>query len=259
MGLKVTVLGSGSGGNLTLVEGSRGRIAIEMGLSEREASRRLRAQGVVPASLDAIFVSHEHNDHVRGAPLFSRKHGVPVYATAATARQAGLRDSELAGLVQVEPGGRLEAGGMALKIFPVPHDAEETVGYVVEDGGARLGYATDLGHPSALAMERLRGCQILVIEANHDVGMLRAGSYPAFVKQRVLGRHGHLSNDQAAEMIREVVTPATRSLFLAHLSEKNNAGRLAMEAGTRALRSLGREEVRLELTWQRRASASAEA
>jgi phosphoribosyl 1,2-cyclic phosphodiesterase len=255
----VTVLGSGSAGNLTLVEGSRGRIVIEMGLSERESSRRLRACGVEPNTLDAVFVSHEHSDHVRGAPLFSRKHGVPIYATSATARAAGLIRGELGGLMEVEPGSRIDAAGMEVSLFPVPHDAVETVGYVVRDGASSLGYATDLGHPSALAMERLRGCEILVVEANHDVGMLRAGSYPAHVKQRVLGRHGHLSNEQAAEMLREVVTPSTRSIFLAHLSEKNNDGRLAAAAGRRALRDRGRDDVRLELTWQARASAPAEA
>ena len=259
MALRVTVLGSGSGGNLTLVEGSRGRIAIEMGLSEREAARRLRACGVEPRELDALFVSHEHGDHVRGAPLFSRRHGVPIYTTAATARAAGLAALELGGLVEIEPGGETICAGMSVRTFPVPHDAADTIGYVVEEGGARLGYATDLGHPSALVMERLRGCEILVVEANHDVEMLRSGTYPAHVKQRVLGRHGHLSNDQAAELLRETVTPATRSVFLAHLSERNNDGRLAIGAGRRALRAGGRDEVRLELTWQARPSASAEA
>ncbi len=259
MGLRVTVLGSGSGGNLTLVEGSRGRLALEMGLSERDASRRLEAAGVDPRSLDAVFVSHEHADHARGASRFSRRHGVALYATRGTARACGFVPSDLAGLVELETGAEIEVAGMRVRPFPVPHDAVETVGYVVEDGGASLGYATDLGYPSALAIERLRGCRILIVEANHDVGMLRAGSYPAHVKQRVLSRHGHLSNDQAAELLREVVTSGTRSVFLAHLSEKNNDGRLAMEAGYRALRSAGRDEVRLELTWQARASVAVEA
>ncbi len=259
MGLRVTVLASGSGGNLTLVEGSRGRVALEMGLSEREASRRLRASGVEPRSLDAVFVSHEHSDHARGAARFSKRHGVPLYATRGTSAAAGFFGPDLGGLVEVEPGVELEIAGMRVRPFPVPHDAVETVGYVVEEGGASLGYATDLGYPSALAIERLRGCRILVVEANHDVGMLRAGSYPLHVKQRVLSRHGHLSNDQAAALLREVVTPSTRSVFLAHLSENNNDGRLAMEAGFRALRSAGRDSVRLELTWQSRASLPAEA
>jgi phosphoribosyl 1,2-cyclic phosphodiesterase len=259
LGLRVTVLGSGSAGNLTLVEGSRGRIALEMGLSEREAARRLRGCGIEPGSLDAVFVSHEHVDHARGAALFSRRNGVPVYATPVTARAAGFDAADLAGLVEVETGAALEVAGLRVAAFPLPHDAAETVGYVVEDGGATLGYATDLGYPSALAVERLRGCRILIVEANHDVAMLRSGSYPPHVKQRVLGRQGHLSNDQAAELLREVVTASTRSVHLAHLSERNNDGRLAVEAARAALRDAGRESVRLELTWPSRASAPAEA
>jgi phosphoribosyl 1,2-cyclic phosphodiesterase len=258
MALKVTVLGSGSGGNLTLVEGSRGRIVIEMGLSEREASRRLRAAGVEPRQMEAVFVSHEHSDHVRGARLFSKKHDVPIYTSRATAAAAGLTAGELAGLVEVEPGRPIQTAGMKVEAFPVPHDATDTVGYVVEENGTRLGYATDLGYPTALAGERLRGCEILVIEANHDVEMLQAGWYPAFVKRRVLGRQGHLSNEQAAELIRQVVTPATRSLFLAHLSERNNDGRLALEEGRRGLRAAGRDAVHLELAYQSRPTTAAE-
>ncbi|HXI02323.1 MAG TPA: MBL fold metallo-hydrolase [Candidatus Saccharimonadales bacterium] len=259
MGLRVTVLGSGSSGNLTLVEGPRGRIAIEMGLSEREASRRLRACGVEPRTLDAVFVSHEHADHVRGARLFSRRHGVPIFTTRAAAAAAGISASEVAGLVEIEPGGEVERAGMTIRTFSLPHDAPDTVGYVVEEDGTRLGYATDLGFPSALAVERLRGCQILVVEANHDLEMLRSGPYPAFVKQRVMSRHGHLSNEQSAELIREVVTPETQSVFLAHLSAKNNDGRLALDAGGRALRECGRDGVRLELTWPAQASLPVEA
>lgn len=259
MALRVTVLGSGSAGNMTLVEGPRGRILIEMGLSEREGSRRLRAMGVEPRSVDLVLVSHEHADHVGGASLFSRKNGVPVAASAATAAAAGLGPPDLAGLVTIEPGRPFEAAGMRIHPFPVPHDAADTVGYVVEEGGVRLGYATDLGHPSALACERLRDCELLLVEANHDIGMLRAGPYPAHVKQRVMGRQGHLSNDQAAALLLETVTSRTRAVFLAHLSVKNNDSRLALAAGRSALREAGRDGVRLELTFQSHASASVDA
>jgi phosphoribosyl 1,2-cyclic phosphodiesterase len=259
MALRVTVLASGSAGNLTLVEGRRGRIALEMGLSEREASRRMRGAGVEPRSLDALLVSHEHSDHVRGAPLFSRKNGVPIFASRATADAVGLDSSELAGLVEIEPGRAFEVAGMTVRAFPLPHDAADTIGYVVEEEEASLGYATDLGYPSALASERLRGCRILVVEANHDPSMLRSGPYPAFVKQRVMSRHGHLSNDQAAELIRQTVTESTKTVFLAHLSETNNDGNLALAAGRRMLREIGRDSVRLVLTFQSGPSAPAEA
>lgn len=259
MALRVTVLASGSSGNVTLVEGSRGCLLIDMGLSEREASRRLRAVGVEPRGLEALIVSHEHGDHVRGAPLFSRRHGVPIYTTAATAAAAGLDLQDLAALVPIEAGRPFMVAGMRVHPFSVPHDAADNVGYVVEEEGSRLGYATDLGYPSAVASERLRGCGVLVVEANHDLAMLRSGPYPAHVKQRVMGRAGHLSNEQAAELLSQSVTPLTRTVFLAHLSERNNDGRLALQAGRGALRSIGRDAVHLELTYPSRPSRAAEA
>ena len=258
MSLRVTVLGSGSRGNVTLVEGPRGRIIIDMGLSEREASRRLRTIGVEPRTVDALLVSHEHGDHVDGAPLFSRRNGVPIYTTFATAAAARLTLGAVAALVTIEAGRAFEAAGMRIHPFSVPHDAADNVGYVIEENRSRVGYATDLGYPSAVASERLRGCGLLVIEANHDLEMLRSGPYPAHVKQRVMGRGGHLSNEQAAQLLSETVTRDTRTVFLAHLSERNNDGRLALEAGRGALRVLGRDSVHLELTYSSRPGRPAE-
>jgi phosphoribosyl 1,2-cyclic phosphodiesterase len=258
LGLKVTVLGSGSAGNLTVVEGSKGCIAIEMGLSAREAARRMEAAGVDPGKLDGILVSHEHGDHVKGARVFSRRHGVPVYTSRETAQASRLEAAELAGLVEVAAGSEFELAGMEIKTFSLPHDAVDTVGYVVADGGSTLGYATDMGFPSALASERLRGCEILVIEANHDPEMLRWGPYPPHVKQRVAGRAGHLSNEQSVELLRQVVTDSTQAVFLAHLSEQNNDSRMAFRMGKQALRGLGRDQVQLELTFQERASIPAQ-
>ncbi len=258
MGLRITVLGSGSGGNVTLVEGSRGRLLIDMGLSEREASRRLRACGVEPGTVDAVLVSHEHTDHVRGAPLFSAKNGVPLYTTRATARAAELEGEDLAGLVEVDSGRSFEVAGMCVHPFTVPHDAADNVGYVIEEEGSRLGYATDLGYPSAVVSERLRGCGVLVVEANHDLNLLMSGAYPIHVKERVRSRTGHLSNDQAAGLLAEAVTERTRTVLLAHLSQKNNDSRLALETCRAALRSAGRDGVHLELTFQHGPSRPAE-
>lgn len=256
--MRVTVLASGSGGNVTLVEGRWGPILIEMGLSERDASRRLRALGIEPSGVQAILISHEHADHVRGAPLFSRKHGVPIFAGSGTASEASLDPLGLAGFVEIETGRPFEVAGMTVLPFPVPHDAVDNVGFVIEEDGARLGYATDLGFPSGLVMERLRGCGVLVVESNHDLAMLRSGPYPAHVKQRVMSRSGHLSNDQTAELLRETVTGSTRAVFLAHLSRKNNDGRIALETGRSALRGIGRDSISLNLTFQAHASAAVE-
>jgi len=257
--LRVVVLGSGSGGNSTLVEGPRGRLLIDCGLSARETARRLARVGCDPMAIDAVVISHEHSDHVRGAAMFSRRYGVPLYVTADTAVAAGLSPDGVAGLVHTEAGRAFSVGGLDVHPFSVPHDAVDNVGLIVECEGTRLGYATDLGHPSRLVLQRLMDCDVLVTEANHDPGMLRDGPYPWSVKQRILGRHGHLSNEEMANVVAAVATARTRHLFLAHMSETNNTPGLALEAGRRALEEAGRCGVRVHVARQDSVSEVAEA
>ncbi len=255
----MVVLGSGSGGNCTLVEGARGRLLVDCGLSARETARRLARVGCDPVSIDAVLISHEHSDHVRGAAMFSRRFGVPLYVTACTAQAAGMSPDDVAGLVHTEAGRSFSVGGLDVHPFSVPHDAVDNVGLIVECEGTRLGYATDLGHPSKLVMERLKDCDVLVAEANHDPGMLRDGPYPWSVKQRILGRHGHLSNDEMANVVAAVATARTRHLFLAHMSETNNTPGLALAAGRRALEEAGRSGVWVHVARQNSVSEVAEA
>lgn len=259
MGFRVVVLGSGSSGNSTLVEGRRGRLLVDCGLSARETARRLNQVGCAPGSIDALLVTHEHADHAGGAAMISRRFGVPIYATPATAAASGLRDDGVAGLVHTGPGRPFRVGDLLVSPFPVPHDAVDNVGFVIECEGTRLGYATDLGHATGLVVERLKECDVLVAEANHDPEMLRNGPYPWAVKQRILGRHGHLSNDEMAGLVSLVAGARTRHLFLAHMSRTNNTPALAVQACRRGLESAGRPRAAVHVTHQRQVSEVVEA
>ena len=246
MGIRLVVLGSGSAGNATCIEGDGARVLLDAGFSCRELGARLRSVGVEPRRLDGIVITHEHADHIRGAALFSQTHRVPLYCTAATFRAAGLDRAGVHGHgafahVAVSPGAAFEVGGLRLRSFSVPHDAADTVGYAVECGGDRVGYATDLGHDGGPVREALKDCDLLMLESNHDVEMLRRGPYPQVVKDRVLGRHGHLDNQTAAELLCDVATGRTRRVILAHLSRTNNRPQLALEAARREFARRGRK------------------
>jgi phosphoribosyl 1,2-cyclic phosphodiesterase len=240
MAIRLAVLGSGSAGNSTCIEGGGARILLDAGFSCREIAGRLRSIGVEPAELEAVVITHEHADHVRGASLFSRTFQVPIYCSRATFRAAGLDRSGVYAHHAVESGRPFEIGEMTVSPFSVPHDAVETLGYVVDCGAVRVGYATDLGHAQDSVRESLRGCDLLMIESNHDVEMLRRGPYPEVVKQRVLGRHGHLDNETAADLACEVSSANTARIVLAHLSRTNNRPELAEQATRRGFERAGR-------------------
>jgi phosphoribosyl 1,2-cyclic phosphodiesterase len=240
MAVRLVVLGSGSAGNATCIEGGGARLLIDAGFSCRDLAARLEAAGVAPQRLDALLITHEHADHVRGAALFSQKYRVPVYCTDATYAAAGLERQPLHARRPVRAGESFAVGGLRLLPFRVPHDAVETVGYAVESNGTRVGYATDLGHGADEVRRVLAGCDLLVLESNHDVDMLRRGPYPEVVKDRVLGRHGHLDNDSAAELLGAVASERTRLVVLAHVSRTNNRPDLALAAARRRFEALGR-------------------
>ena len=232
---------------------------IDCGLSARAAGQRLERVGCDPKTIDALIVTHEHADHVGGARNFSRRFGTPIYTTSATADAAGLTTGELEALLIIEAGRAFEAGGMRHHPFTVPHDAVDNVGLIVECSGTRLGYVTDLGHLTPLVTERLKECDVLVAEANHDTAMLKNGPYPWSVKQRILSRHGHLSNDEMADLVSAVATGRTRKVFLAHLSTTNNRPDLAVAACRRGLSAAGRAQVAIEAASQHEVSGVIEA
>lgn len=297
----MTVLASGSKGNSTIVASSTTRILVDAGLSCREILKRMKAAGEDPAALDAILITHEHQDHVQGLAVTARKLGIPVYLTEPTHRawvrwltprkrityadwleqrrkqsselraqgpeekaasQAGsgvsssfepepdaeekaaaeesLAEPEkdptaLPAVEYFQSGNPFKIGDIAVTPFTIPHDAIDPVGFVFEIEGARLGVATDLGYIPSNLHSHLRRCDVLMLESNHDLEMLRDGPYPWSVKQRVMSRVGHLSNDAAAEFLAQKYDGHATWVVLAHLSESNNLPELARIAAERAL------------------------
>ena len=238
--VKVCVLASGSSGNCTLIASQRTRVLIDVGLSRREVCQRLSAIGEDPQKLDAILVTHEHTDHVSGLPLLVRKFSIPVYMTHLAAPTIAWGDRKPK-LETFQAGTRLAIGDLEIDSFGIPHDAIDPVGYCVHSQGIKVGVVTDLGYVPDSLKFHLKGTHLLVLESNHDLEMLKVGPYPWPVKQRVMGRKGHLSNDSASEFIRCDMDSSTATLVLAHLSEHNNYPELVRLVGSQALEQRGLE------------------
>jgi phosphoribosyl 1,2-cyclic phosphodiesterase len=238
--VRVVPLGSGSSGNATVVSFGATQLLVDAGLSARELVLRLTAVGVAPSTLSGILLSHEHYDHARGLERFAVKHRVPVFTAPETLAALNLAPRHLGAWHPFEPGIPFEAFGVRIDPFTVPHDAANPVGFVLAALGVRVGIATDLGHATTVVVERLRGCHVLVVEANHDDGMLVRGPYPWALKQRIGGRLGHLSNEEAATLIAAAADDDCQAVILAHLSENNNTAALARQAVGSALARAGR-------------------
>jgi len=228
------MLGSGSSGNAAYLESGGTRILLEAGFSCRDLEARLTALGVDPARIDGILLSHEHGDHARGARLFARKFGTPVAASRGTLRAAGFRAGS-PGLLPFESGDMVSLGSLRIATAPIPHDAVDPVAFRIDTPEGRVGFALDLGHAREEVRGLLVGCEVLILESNHDPEMLEQGPYPKELKERLRGPSGHLSNRQAAELLSAVAGPRTRALLLAHLSRTNNRADLALTAALSAL------------------------
>ena len=234
--MRAAVLGSGSRGNAVVVESGGRRVLVDAGFSCKQLELRMGKIGVEPSSIDALILTHEHSDHVCGAELFSRRYGVPVHGTAGTLLELPLKQPGL----PIKSGEKSLISGFEVEPFAIPHDAREPVGLVLEDDhGHRLGLAADLGSRTRLAWGRLKDLDLLILEANHDLTMLRDGPYPWPLKQRVAGRHGHLSNHDAAEGVEELVNDRLSWVVLYHLSQTNNLPALAAAAVGEALDRCG--------------------
>ena len=234
--LRVGVLGSGSGGNAVVIESGKHRLLLDAGFSVREIVKRMRHLGFDPLGIEALVVTHEHQDHCKGADGFAKKFKVPVYATEGTLAGIRLREEVARSVVLIRSGEPREVAGFQIEPFMLPHDAREPVGFVVEDPlGRRVGLVADLGCRTSLAWGRLHDLDVLILETNHDLDMLRNGPYPWSLKQRVAGRHGHLSNREAAEGLPELINDRLRWVVLYHLSRTNNLPALAAAAIGEAL------------------------
>ncbi len=242
MAVSVTVLASGSKGNCTLVASSGTRLLIDAGLSCRELLRRLLLCGQDPRALDGVLITHEHSDHVGGLRVLARRLKIPVYITGATyqAYQKCVRDSA-GNRVALErremfcSGTAFQIGDITVAPFTIPHDAIDPVGFTFCSDGIKVGICTDLGYMPASVRDHLRGCHVLMIESNHDLELLRGGPYPWSVKQRVMSRVGHLSNDALADFLTSDYDGGAEFVILAHLSEQNNHPEIARATAERAL------------------------
>ena len=225
--MKLWVLGSGSGGNAILVECEESRILIDCGFGSRTLAKRLKAIDVAPESIDGCLITHEHSDHISGATSCAKRWGWGVYATPGTA-QAG----ELTGanVHLFEPGMTVDFPRMTFESVRTPHDAMQSVGFIVQSRstGARAGVFTDIGYVTRRIAKSCESLDILVIESNHDEDMLHHGPYSPWLKKRIAGRFGHLSNPEAARFAREMVNRELQHVVLAHLSEENNSPDVAM-------------------------------
>lgn len=242
MGVSVSLLASGSRGNCAIVRSSSTSLLVDAGISCRETFKRMKATGEDAHSLSAIVITHEHSDHVYGLLTLAKKLKIPVFMTGAThqAWAKALRDADgqrpqLAKL-EVFPAGRaFSIGDIDVTSFTIPHDAADPVGFTFRSEGVKIGFAIDLGYLPASVRDHLRGCDVLVAESNHDLEMLRVGPYPWSVKQRVMSRVGHLSNDALAEFFASDYDGGATYVVLAHLSEQNNHPELARRAAEKAL------------------------
>lgn len=226
--MRFASLGSGSRGNATLIEAGDTRVLVDCGFSVRETGRRLQRLGVESDDLSAIVATHEHSDHMAGVASLARRHRLPVWATYGTAMAADL--DGLPGLRVFHCHETLELGDLCIQPYTVPHDAREPAQFVFTDGAQRLGMLTDAGHVTDHIRSVLSDCDALLLETNHDPGMLANGPYHAALKRRVGSDYGHLSNGQAAELLNALPAQRLRHVVAAHLSEQNNRPELARAA-----------------------------
>jgi phosphoribosyl 1,2-cyclic phosphodiesterase len=237
----LSVLGSGSRGNATFIKTDTVRILIDAGLSRRELAKRLESIGEDPDGIDAVLITHEHNDHGAGLRTLLKELSIKAYLTPGTLKGLQPETFEMEGseIVLIAAGVPFTVGDAEIMPFAVPHDANEPTAFSVFCQGMRITQLTDVGHMAESVVSHLMGADCLILESNHDLEMLRVGPYPWVLKQRLMGRYGHLSNTAVARFIRDQYDGHAAHMVLAHLSERNNHPEVARQEALRALRHRG--------------------
>jgi phosphoribosyl 1,2-cyclic phosphodiesterase len=230
MSIELSILASGSRGNSIYVATPGVRLLIDAGLSAREIERRLQRIGVKAAHLDAVVITHEHRDHVSGLGSLSRRYRLPVFLNRATRGNLPGQVGALADCVEFVTGRSFAVADLTIHPFSLSHDAADPVGLTLVNGESKMGICTDLGRATRLVQHHLQECRLLLLEANHDVTMLTQGPYPWFLKQRIRSASGHLSNEEARELLTRVLGETLERVILAHLSEVNNRPETVLEA-----------------------------
>lgn len=249
--MQFTILGSGSNGNCAYLETPETRLLIDAGFNPKQIRTRLATLSRVPENLNGILITHEHIDHIAGLVGIAQKLNVPIYCNRDTkdAIEFTLKTKFECRLFRT--GDSFELGDISVDTFSIPHDAADPVGFLLRTPRGNIGFLTDLGHATKLVLERVRPAHALVLESNHDVKMLQdCPRRPWSLKQRILGRHGHLSNDAAADAATEVMSADLKHLYLAHLSRECNQPELARRVMAARLENIGATHVALNLTAQ---------
>ena len=272
MSVRFTILGSGSSGNCAYVETDNSRVLVDAGFTPRQIRQRLATIGRAPENLSAILITHEHADHVSGLFGLAKKLNIPIYCNRDTQeaivwalkeRWNARRDPLFDGIEKTpgdfvaqldwrlfQTGDRFELNDVHVETFSIPHDAQDPVGFLIRTCGGNFGFATDLGHMTKLVVERVRAANVLVLESNHDIKMLQESRRSWSLKQRILGRHGHLSNEAAADAAAQIMSDGLKHLYLAHLSRECNRPELAMRVMAQRLEQIGAAHVQLRFAAQ---------
>ena len=237
--MRFSVLGSGSRGNAVYIESGKTGILIDAGFSGKELEARLRSVGRELSAVQALCITHEHNDHICGAGIISRRGKIPTYINSGTYLAGEKKIGKLFRLMEFETGDMLQIGDLQVRSFRISHDTADPVGYVVSDGKVSLGYCTDTGKVSHLIGRRLAACNGLILEFNHNLELLKNGPYPLPLQQRVRSSRGHLCNEDAALFLAGLIGDHLRTVVLAHLSETNNRPELAREAAISCVQEWG--------------------
>ncbi|MBP5312023.1 MAG: MBL fold metallo-hydrolase [Clostridia bacterium] len=231
--MKVCTLVSGSSGNSTYISDGTTSVLVDAGVTGKRIEAELAAIGVSPTDIDAIFITHEHVDHIAGIGVLARRYGIPIFANYRTMcwlkyyKKVEKIPEER--LVVFENDTELEFKTLKVRPFSIPHDAADPVGYRFTSGGVSVAVSTDIGEVTDNIKRNVKGCAVVVLEANHDVEMLKKGPYTYLLKKRILGDHGHLSNDVSASFARELAENGTETIILGHLSAENNTPELALK------------------------------
>ncbi|MGD8228814.1 MAG: MBL fold metallo-hydrolase [Desulfobacteraceae bacterium] len=248
--MRFSVLASGSGGNACYVETARTRILIDAGLSCRALMRRLETVQVDPNALDALVITHEHMDHMKGAGPLARLLDIPVYINRSTFRKSLKTLGNLSKPMTIHTGQTITINDLSIETFTKCHDTADPMGLVLSSDGSRLGLITDLGRSTQVVEDRLRGCHALIIEFNHDQKMLEDGPYPWEVKRRIRGPEGHLSNQQAGQLLEAIAHKDLDLVILAHISRVNNDELRAFREARDALKRRGLKNTKIMISRQ---------
>lgn len=246
------VLASGSRGNSIYLEGGGAKVLVDAGLCGRELTSRLESAGAEPDSLDAIIVTHDHRDHTSGVGVMARRYKLPVFAAYKTVKASERIWGKVEEVFEIEAGSLFAVKDLEFYPFSTPHDSVQSMGFIFRAGEKKGGIATDLGFVTRLVRESLKRCNLLVVESNHDEEMLMDGPYPWYLKQRIKGKMGHLSNAECAGLLDDVYHDGLQGVVLAHLSEINNNPETAYRSVLGRMKKRFHPEVRVSLARQNR-------